>query len=145
MKELIGVARSLREDMERSVNSASSHSSYRPLGASATTSQPNPTLLKPEEEDEEDWPAPPPWPGTEDDLPTGLSDLNLEQQDTQQNHLPHGSPYPVESSSRFASQPHQFGLPAPYNGTMPYPQMQPSQPPFHPAPVYIDSRPPVLP
>lgn len=43
MKELIGVARSLREDMEQSTHS--SHSSYRPLRASAATSQPNPTLL----------------------------------------------------------------------------------------------------
>lgn len=60
MKELIGEARSLREDMERPPGSASSHSSYRPLGASAATSQPNPILLQPEEEAEEDWPAPPP-------------------------------------------------------------------------------------
>lgn len=96
MKELIGVARSLREDMERST--ASSHSSYRPLGASAATSQPNPTLLQPDAEAEEDWPAPPPWPDPEDSLLIDLSDLNLGPQDTHQNHLPHSPPDQAQSS-----------------------------------------------
>lgn len=144
LKELISVSRSLREDIEWSVNSASSHSSCRPVGASAAA-QPNPLSPHPEEEDEEDWPAPPPWPGTEDDLPIGMSDLNQGQLDKQQSHLPHSFPNPAKSSSMFASQPHQFVPPAPYNGTMPYPPSQPPQPLSYLAPVYTDSRPPVLP
>lgn len=142
MKELIDVVHSLREDMERSTNSASSHSSYRPLRASAAKFQPKFIMLQPEEEDEEDWHDPLPWPASKDDRPTGMRGLNLGQQDTHQNQPPHSSPTP---SSMFTSQPHQFMLPAPHNGTMPYPPAQPPQPLSHPAPAYTGSRPPVLP
>ena len=144
MKDLIGAARSLKEEMVRSSELGSSHSSYRPITA---TPRPNPNLLQPEEEADEDWPAPPPWPEPEDNLPTGLSDLNLESWDTHQNHPPHRSPDHAQSSYQppvFTSTHYQFPRPAPYDHAMPPPLLQPSQSPSHPAPVYPSSRPPVL-
>ncbi|KAI3375062.1 hypothetical protein L3Q82_021583, partial [Scortum barcoo] len=100
MKELKGVARTLREDMEQCIRSDSSHSSYQPVSASAATSQRYPIPIQPGEEDEGDWPDPPPWPEPEDDLPTGMSRLNLVEQDIHNNQLPHGSQNQAKSSSK---------------------------------------------
>ena len=134
--------------MEWPPGSASSHSSYRPIGASAATSQPNPVSLQPVEEAEEDWAAPPPWPEPESDLPTGMSGLNLGQRDTHPNHPPYNSPDQAQSPYKhptFASPHYQFTHPTPYGQALPHILVQPSQSPFHPAPVYMGLRPTALP
>ena len=150
MRELIGEARSLREDMKRSTDSASPHSSYRPIGASAAISQPNPTFLQPDEESEEDWPAPPPWPDPEDNQLMGMSDLNLGPRDMYQNLPPRSQPNQAQStcypptlaSSHYPTYPTHL---PPYDQALPHPLLQPYQSHPHPAPVYTGSRPSVLP
>lgn len=143
MKELIGEARSLREDMERSVHSTPSHSNYRPPEVSAAVPQLNPIPLQPEDEDE--WPAPPPWPEPEDDRFTGIGGLHLGPQDTHQTPPPHGSLNPTKSSATFASLPSQSVPPALPDENTPYLPVQPPQPGYHPAPASTGLRPPVLP
>lgn len=143
MKELIAVARSLREDMDLHSRSASSSSSYKPLGATASA-QHCQTPGQTNEEDEEAWPDPPPWPEPEEDLLRGVSSLSLVGQDTG-GVPPHQKPQnQVKVScepSRSALQSHQLSYSAPYQQALPPLPARPDPPPSHAQPAHSDSRP----
>lgn len=138
MKELISVARSLKEDVERSASFPPNRIACGlPKACTITCRLPSRRmrstgLLRPPGPKQKRW---------------FMSVLKLGHQDSCKKPPPHSSLIPASSVPRITSPPPQSVDPASYNETGTYPSAQHPQSPYHPIPVptdsSTDSRPPV--